>query len=138
MFRVSAIRPLGFAATLACGVLIAGAARAADIDEPYYGPRDYPRQGYEPAPYPPQAFDPRYVGPRGDVDEDDCRVRHERHVDAYGREVVRRLRVCDEGVVAVHPRYRRDGYRDRPYDAPSPRAWMRPPADVGPDDDGWE
>jgi hypothetical protein len=62
--------------------------------------------------------------------ERDCRIVHRRGFDEYGREIVRRVRECDEGVVA----WRRGGAdRGSRYDE-APRVYdsPRPPRDVGP------
>jgi hypothetical protein len=125
------------------GVLLAGAllnpvgvAQASDLYEPYgrYGP---PRGYYEApvAPRGPVYGEPRYAPPaahrRAEVDEAACRVFHRRRVDPYGREVVRRVRVCEEGIVEAPPRWAgrmpRYGYEPQIYEAP------RPPRAVGPD-----
>lgn len=120
---------------------LAGAAHAADIygDDYRYGP---PRAHYDPplAPRGPVYARPPYAPPlierRVEVDEPACRVVHRRRIDPYGREVIHRLRVCDEDVV-------RRGYERPPYWASrSPRYgdenWgyaPRPPRAVGPDYD---
>lgn len=134
MFCVSSNRFLALAAGLAC-VLAAGTVKAADIDEGPYPPHDYYGQRYEQSPYPSEAYDPRLSRPPVGVPGGACRIRHVRDVDGYGREIVRRLRICDEGIVVAHPGYDRHVYRDRPYDDPPPRAWARPPADVDPEYD---
>ncbi len=60
-----------------------------------------------------------------------CRVFHQVRIDPYGREVLHRVRVCDERIVerapgwaAGPPRY---GYAPQYYDAP------RPARNVGPE-----
>jgi hypothetical protein len=131
MSRVSllACRPLGLSG-LGLVALLAAApcAAAADID---YDEAPLARR-YDPPPY----YRGRvYDEPRAER----CRIVHRRSVDGDGREVVRRIRECDEGVVAWRPapRYReappiyeapRRDYRD--YDAPP-----RPPRGLGPYDD---
>jgi hypothetical protein len=84
---------------------------------------------------------PRYAPPiveqRVDVPAA-CRVVHKRHIDPYGREVVRQVRVCEEGGPPPPPpprwAYRAPptygygygrGYEPDPYDAP------RPPRAIG-------
>jgi hypothetical protein len=133
------LRLFGFA--LAGALLtVAGTAHAADIYE-----NDYryspPRAQYEP-PLEPRGpvygrpiYPPPVVERRAEVDEGPCRVLHRRSFDPYGREVIRRVRVCDEGVV------RRDYERSPYWASRSPRfgddAWgyqaPRPPRAVGPD-----
>ncbi|OAS22587.1 hypothetical protein [Methylobacterium platani] len=103
---------------------LAGPVAAADLDE-YLPPRFEGRGDWrEPAPPPPP---PRFVqGPefRG---PGPCRVFVKRRIDPYGDEVVRRVRVCDEG-----PGYRGGGDRDGPPpwhrhrhwdDEPGPGRW---------------
>jgi hypothetical protein len=136
MFCVSSTRPLALAAALLCGLAASSTAKAADVDEGPYRPDDYYGR-YERTPYPPypaEAYEPRFLRPPAAVPEA-CRIRHVREVDGYGREIVRRIRICDEGVVSPHPGYDRHVYRDDPYDDPQPRAWARPPAAIGPDYD---
>ncbi len=140
MFRVSLLptRSLGL-----CGLgliaAFAGAAPtlAADIEDE---PPPYARR-YDPPPYreyeaPPamRRWSEREAGP--------CRVIHRRAIDQDGREVVRRMRVCDEGVVAYRsdwaarrPRHEYDdpSRYDRRYEAPRYEAAPRPPRGVGPD-----
>src|SRR5215831_16867510 len=69
-------------------------AKAGDLELPPYGPGPYTA----PAPYVPPA---QYVEPidRGGI----CRILLERRIDPYGREIVHRIRVCDEG--PVYPGY---------------------------------
>ncbi len=107
-----------------CGIT---AAQAGDLAPPVYGP-----PAYGPAPYPA----PNYGGV---YERGPCRIVLDRRVDPYGREMVQRVRVCDEGAVyppveapVVAPGY---GY-------PAPRSYEalpsgydvyppRPPAPVG-------
>jgi hypothetical protein len=110
----------------------AGAARAADIypgDDQSVGYGRY--ESYEPAPYARETYRPRIVRPPALVGELDgyCRIRHRRAVDEYGREVIRRVRICDEGVVAQRPAYdprSRYGY------GPPPRVWSPSPRPIDP------
>ncbi|AWN45037.1 hypothetical protein DK419_00740 [Methylobacterium terrae] len=77
---------------------LAGPVAAADLDEE--PPPRFEGRGDWRAPPPPP---PRFVqAPEG------CRVFVKRRIDAYGDEVVRRVRVCDEGPGD------RAGYRDGP------------------------
>ncbi len=105
-------------------------AKAGDLEPPVYGSPPvygpYPNGGaaYECAPGP-------------------CWIVLERRIDPYGREIVQRLRVCDEGPVyppvnesAVPPEY---GYPPRYYEPryyePAPSRYYgapRPPAPIGP------
>lgn len=92
--------------------------------------------GYGPAPYPAPNYGPVYE--RGGP----CRIVLDRRVDPYGREVVHRMRVCDEGPVYPSaegpvgapeygypaPRYRYYEPQPSGYDPYAPR----PPAPVGP------
>ena len=131
-----------FGVALAGALLsLAGSAQASDLDQPYgrYGPS---RGYYEPpVPRGPVYGEPRYAPPavqrRVEVDEGACRVFHRRGIDPYGREVVRRVRVCDEGVVETSPRWAarspRYGYEPQIYDAPRPRRAVSP--DLGDDFD---
>jgi hypothetical protein len=124
---------------------LAGVAQAGDLYQPPYGGYE-PRGPYGPPPVvygepryvpPPVVYgEPRYVPPvidRRVVVEDGCRVVHRRRIDPYGREIVRRVRVCGEGGVEPHPhwvaRAPRYGYDPYGYDAP------RPPRAVAPDAD---
>jgi hypothetical protein len=124
-------------AALACSLAAPGTVKAADVDEGPYPQQDYYGRNERPpyAAYPSEAYEPRFARPPAYVPGGACRIRHVRDVDGYGREIVRRLRICDEGVVAAHPGYDRHVYRDGPYDDPAPRAWARPPVDVGPEYD---
>lgn len=132
---VSALARLGFVGAFAfAATLVPHAAGAADIYPGDDHPGGYGRyQRYEPAPYPREALGPRFARPPAPVGEAEgyCRIRHRRGVDEYGREVIRRVRICDEGVVAERPAYEprpRYGYE------PPPRAWSRP-LPVDPDDE---
>ena len=117
----------GVVLALALGVLGMGAivpAQAGDLAGRVYGPAPYPAPNYGP------------VYERGGP----CRIVLDRRVDPYGREVVHRLRVCDEGPVypsaegpVVAPEY---GYPAPRYFAPQPSGYdaypPRPPAPIGP------
>jgi len=122
---------LALAALTICG---AAPAQAGDLAGPVYGPG--------PAPYPAPNYGPVYE--RGGP----CRIVLDRRVDPYGREVVHRMRVCDEGPVyppvaapvypsavgpVVAPPY---GYPGPRYYEPQPSGYEgyppRPPAPVGP------
>jgi hypothetical protein len=127
----------GIVFALALGGLGAWAttpAQAGDLGGPEYGPAPYPAPNYGP------------VYERGGP----CRIVLERRVDPYGREVVHRMRVCDEGPVypsaqgpvypsaegpVVAPEYGYPAPRYRYYD-PQPSGYdpypPRPPAPVGP------
>ncbi|AWB23363.1 hypothetical protein DA075_22720 [Methylobacterium currus] len=107
------VRPPRPTARLVLGALallaLAGPAAAADLDED--PPPRFEGRGEWRAPPPPP---PRFVhGPES------CRVFVKRRIDPDGDEVVRRVRVCDEG-----PGDREGGYRDGPrWGGPPP--WHR-------------
>ena len=95
---------------------------------------DLPPPVYAPAPYPAPNYGVVYGGGAP------CRIVRERQVDPYGREIVRRIRVCEEGAAyppveapVVAPRY---GYPAPRYFEPQPSGYYayppRPPAPVGP------
>ncbi|ACL59619.1 hypothetical protein [Methylobacterium nodulans] len=69
-------------ALAATAFVLAGPAVAADFDEP------------RPAPY---GVRPGWAPPRFSRADETCRVFVKRRIDADGEEVVRRVRVCDEG-----------------------------------------
>jgi hypothetical protein len=116
---------------------LAGSAQAADI---YYEDRyEPPRTRYEVieprGPVYARPYPPRVVERRVEVDDGVCRVLHRRSIDPYGREVIRRVRVCDDAIVQRAP-------APPPYWASrAPRHgddWgyaPRPPRAVAPDDD---
>ena len=119
---------LALTTTAICG---STAAQAGDIlPPPVYGPA-------APYPAPNVGVGPVYA-PGGP-----CRIVLDRRVDPYGREVVHRLRVCDDGPVyapaegpvgpVVAPQY---GYPGPRYYGPQPSGYdgypPRPPAPVGP------
>jgi hypothetical protein len=117
----------GVVLALAIGGLGASAmapAQAGDLGGPVYGPAPYPAPNYGP------------VYERGGP----CRIVLDRRIDPYGREVVHRMRVCDEGPVypsaegpVAGPEY---GYPGPRYYGPQPSGYdpyaPRPPAPVGP------
>ncbi len=127
--RPTAARCGAFALALAALALCANApARAGDLAGPVYGPAPSPAPTYGPGPV------YEHGGP--------CRIVLERRVDPYGREVVHRMRVCDEGSVypseegpVVAPQYGY-GYPAPRYYEPQPSGYdpypPRPPAPVGP------
>jgi hypothetical protein len=114
---------------------INGGASAADFESGY---APYPNAApnydrpiererfYSPAP----SVDRRY-----DVVDERCRTYHERRVDPYGREIVHRIRVCDEGPVNAMPNraYGPAPYESQPrayYERSRYRAYPRPPVEV--------
>lgn len=131
-------RQLGFFGLALAGTFLslAGAAQAADIDyDDRFGP---PRAEYERVEprgrvYARPAYPPPVAERRVEID-DGCRVFHRRRIDPYGREVIRRVRVCEDAVVQRAPppywasRAPRHG-DDWGYAPP------RPPRPVVPDDD---
>jgi hypothetical protein len=125
--RPAAVRCVAFGLALAAlGICWAAPAQAGDLAGPVYGP----------APYPAPNYGPMYE--RGGP----CRIVLDRRVDPYGREVVHRMRVCDEGPVypsaegpVAAPEYGYPAPRYR-YFEPQPSGYdpypPRPPAPVGP------
>lgn len=133
-----AMRPTAMCAAV-LGLALAGLgicattpARAADVGPPVYGPVPYPAPNYG------AGYGAGYGGP--------CHIVLDRRVDPYGREIVQRVRVCDEGAMyppqapVVAPRY---GYPAQGYGHPVPRYVEpqpsgyypyppRPPALIGP------
>ena len=115
-----------------------GVAQAADFYDPPEIRRP-PVTQYEPrVEYRERYARPRYAPPVVAEGPDACRIIHRRHVDPYGREVVRRSRVCeDEGpppprwAYRTPPRYGY-GYGPSPYDTPRPPRAIGSPYD---DDD---
>jgi hypothetical protein len=89
-------------AGLAALAFLAGPALAADFDGAYPPPRpdleDEVVRRPPPPPPEPVFHGPRFsAGPRFDPPPaDECRTFVKRRFDAYGDEVVRRVRVCDE------------------------------------------
>ena len=93
--------------------------------------------------YPQAAPAERYYEPAAPVYRrveraEPCRVFHERRVDAYGRETMHRIRMCDEGPVyngpngAAYPPEHGYGYRPRPhYEQSGYDGYPRPPAGIG-------
>lgn len=93
-------------------------AKAGDLDLPLYGARPYG------VPVERDAF---------------CRILLERRFDPYGREIIHRIRICDEGPVYSGPNWsiapQEYGYPSRRYYEPAPShyySYPRPPAPVGP------
>ncbi|TXM71631.1 hypothetical protein FV222_17570 [Methylobacterium sp. WL103] len=115
-------RLAGLCALALAGQGLATAARAADFDGPYPPrPPEYAEPAYREPPPPPTFRRPHFtVGPDFEPPER-CRSFVKRRIDAYGEEVLRRVRVCDE------PGGYDEGPRRRPvfYDHPP-----RPPADI--------
>jgi hypothetical protein len=137
MFCVSLLpnRPLRL---LGLGLLAAMAAapgaRAADLD--YDDPPPPVTRRYDPPPYREPLYDPPVVRRRVERDDGPCRIVHRRSFDAYGREIVRRIRECDEGVVAWDRGWSRERrYAPPPaYDPPPrPPVGIVPPYDDDPD-----
>jgi hypothetical protein len=92
---------------LALLALLAGAtlpAHAADLDEGWDGPSRPPAYGFDRGPPPPPpAYEPpprRFVAV---PPPPPCRVIVRRHLDPYGDEVVRRVRICDEPIGRFGP-----------------------------------
>ena len=140
VMRATAVRRVAFGLALA-GLGLAGStiAQAADFDPQVYGGGAVP--GPAPLPYPAPNYGAIYepAGP--------CHIVFDRRVDPYGQEIVRRLRVCDEGPVyppvagpvvvppvgpVVVPNY---GYPGPRYFAPQPSGYYgyppRPPVPIG-------
>ncbi len=124
VMRTLAARCVVFGFALAGLGVSAVSAQAGDLAAPYYGPAPYPAPNYGPV-----------YGNGGP-----CRIVLDRRVDPYGRAIVHRVRVCDEGPVyapaegpVVAPEY---GYPPSPYYAPQPSGYdpyaPRPPAPIGP------
>jgi hypothetical protein len=119
---LTAVRSIVFGLALA-GAGICATANAGDLGPPVYGPAPYPAPNYG-----------AVYGGGGP-----CRVVLERHVDPYGRGIVRRVRVCEEEPMypsvagPVPPEY---GYPAPRYYQPQPSGYYayppRPPAPVGP------
>ncbi|MBY0294657.1 MAG: hypothetical protein K2X71_01250 [Methylobacterium sp.] len=109
-------RPLRLAAAAAAALVLSAPVLAADVDEP--PPRFDARPGWVP---------PRVVRPA-----ETCRVFVKRRIDPYGDEVVRRVRVCEEGpAFDGPPRWRGPGGGADEDGPPRPRFGPpRPPADI--------
>lgn len=93
-------------------------AKAGDLDLRVYGAHPYPA---------PVERDAR------------CRILLERRVDPYGREIVHRIRICDEGPVYPGPNWsvapQEYGYPSRRFYEPAPSYYYshpHPPAPIGP------
>jgi hypothetical protein len=122
-------------ALVGLGICATTTANAGDLGPPVYGPAPYPAPPvYGPAPYPAPNYGATYE--RGGP----CHIVLDRRVDPYGREIVHRVRVCDEGAgyppveaPVVAPGY---GYPPPRYYEPQPSGYYpyapRPPAPIGP------
>jgi hypothetical protein len=124
VMRPTAVRAVWLGLALAGpAICVTTVAQAGDLAPPVYGPAPYPAPNYG-AGY-------ERGGP--------CRIVLDRRVDPYGREIVRRVRVCAEGGMyppeapVVAPGY---GYPAPRYYEPRPSGYYayppRPPASVGP------
>lgn len=137
-------------AGLALGAVLAaaGPVAAADLEEAYLAPPPPPRVRYEapvvlPPPPPRVAVRALPVPPPVEVVEgaETCRVFTKARLDPYGREVLHRVRICDEGPL---PRPRRvwagpatvEGYLPPRSGPVPPRPVPLAPADFDPDLDG--
>ena len=137
VMRTAAARYAAVGLTLA-GLTICSvaAAKAGDFNPPYPNPpyaAPYP-YGAAPAPGYENSYEPH----------GSCRFLLERRVDPYGREVAHRIRMCDEGPVAVAPPNwtaapQGYGYPPPQYYVPVPvpvpsgyDPYPRPPAPIGP------
>jgi hypothetical protein len=130
------VRQLGFGLSLfGLAMLTNISANAADLDEGDYRPNPHAAPDYdsniehEPLYNPVPPLDRRY----GVIDER-CRIRFERRIDPYGREIVHRLRVCDEGPIYSHRGQGAAGYEYPPrpyYERSEYEAYPRPPARIG-------
>jgi hypothetical protein len=129
MHREAASVRTGVLALALAGVFLGAVpAQAADVYEEEYRPRPRVYERYEQrAPVYVQPQYPR-IERRVEVEEGVCRVLHRRGFDAYGREVIRRVRVCEEGMVHPGPRGPYVARGPRPYDDYVPR----PPRPIGP------
>jgi hypothetical protein len=108
---------------------LAGPAQASDLYQPYgtYEPRG--PYGPPPVVYGEPRYPPPVIERRVEIDNGACRIVHRRYIDPYGREVVRRVRICEEGVVEAYPRWAARGPRygyEPYYDAPRPPRGVRP------------
>jgi len=110
-----------------------GVAAAGDLGPPVYSPAPYVAPPYVAPPY----VGAPYVAAPYEAPHAPCRVMLERRIDPYGREIVHRIRMCDEGPVypglgetAAPPEY---SYPPPRYYAPSPSGYdpfPRPPAPI--------
>ena len=122
-------------AVASCTMSSVSPTKAGDLYEPpYLNP--YPAPSYQRLDR--ERYGITVEGHRGaEVGYEICRILHERRVDPYGREVIHRIRMCDEGpaylppdrvvvpqVYGYPPRqyYQRSGYYPYP---------PRPPASIG-------
>jgi hypothetical protein len=132
--RAKLYNTFGLALIGLAALAMSSSARAADLESgyaPYPLAPDYGRTIERERIYSsPAPIDRRY-----EVVDERCRIYHQRRVDPYGREVVHRVRVCDEGPVNATPNR---SFGSAPYDYP-PRAYYErsryrgyplPPAEV--------
>lgn len=132
---------LALTAASGCG---AGVAQAADFYDPPEIRRP-PVTQYEPRiEYRERYARPRYAPPVVAEGPEACRIVHKRHVDFYGREIVRRVRVCEEEAPPPRWAYRApprygygygNGYEPGPYDAPRPPGLVGRPGPGAPYED---
>lgn len=108
-------------------------AHAADLYEgpgPYRAPPPYAGP-YEPADEAGRYAPPPVMRERFGGDFERCRIFHRVRIDPYGREVLRRVRVCDEAVAARGPGWAAAAPPPYGYGAPVYGA-PRPPRVIGP------
>ncbi|WP_407523422.1 hypothetical protein [Methylobacterium oryzisoli] len=121
-------RVVRLAAATAAALILTAPVLAADYEEPPPPPRFESRPGWVPP--------PRVVPPT-----ETCRVFVKRRIDPYGDEVVRRVRVCDEGpALDGPPRWRGPGWRGPdwgPDEEGPPRRRLGPPLPPADIPDGW-
>jgi hypothetical protein len=124
MMRPTIVRHAVFGLAV-CGLAISSlaTAQAGDLNGPVYSPYPYGA-----------ANEPRVYEREGV-----CRIILQRRIDPYGREIVHRVRMCDEGPVYVSPNPAATppeyGYPPPRYYEPSPSGYdpyPRPPAPIGP------
>ena len=137
ILRATTLRRAAIWLALTAGLPLAagGLASAGDFDVPVYTP--YPNRAPE---YDRLGERERFYGTvpptdwRSEAVERHCRIFHERRVDAYGREVMHRMRMCDEGPVypgrAIGPA--EYSYPPRPYyERSGYQPYLRPPVAIG-------